>query len=202
MIEQLRYEGISDRVLDAMARVPRHLFVPEEVERYAYDDAPLRIGEGQTISAPSMVAVMCDTLDIKNGMDVLEIGTGTGYHAAIMSLLAGSGKVYTVERIQALADKARVILKKLDFNNIEVFVSDGSEGLPQYAPYDRISVACAAPEVPQPLVEQLEDGGKMVVPVGTYYQELYLVEKNNGNVDIHDKGPVAFVPLIGKYGFH
>jgi protein-L-isoaspartate(D-aspartate) O-methyltransferase len=183
-----------------MARVPRHLFVPDEVARYAYEDAPLRIGEGQTISAPSMVAVMCDALDIKEGMNVLEIGTGTGYHAAIMSLLAG--KVYTVERIQALADKAREIFKRLDLNNIEVFVSDGSEGLPQYAPYDRISVACAAPEVPQPLVEQLKDGGKMVVPVGAYYQELYLVEKKNGAVDIHDKGPVAFVPLIGKYGFH
>lgn len=202
MIEQLRIEGISDRVLDAMARVPRHLFVPEEVARYAYEDAPLRIGEGQTISAPSMVGVMCDTLDIMHGMGVLEIGTGTGYHAAIMSLLADPGKICTVERIQALADRARKIFKELDLDNIEVFVGDGSEGLPQFAPYDRINVACAAPSVPQPLVEQLKEGGKMVVPVGAYYQELYLVEKRNGNVDIQDRGPVAFVPLIGKYGFH
>jgi len=184
-----------------MSRVPRHLFIPPELLRYAYDDAPLRIGEGQTISAPSMVAIMCDVLDIRDGMKVLEIGTGTGYHAAVMAILAGSGKVYTVERIQVLADRAREILKQLEYYNIEIFVSDGSEGLPQFAPYDRISVAAAAPEIPRPLVEQLKDGGKMVVPVGTYYQQLNLVEKENGIVNVYDKGAVAFVPLIGKYGF-
>jgi protein-L-isoaspartate(D-aspartate) O-methyltransferase len=201
LIEQLRSENISNRVLDAMSRVPRHLFIPPELLRYAYDDAPLRIGEGQTISAPSMVAIMCDVLDIRDGMKVLEIGTGTGYHAAVMAILAGSGKVYTVERIQVLADRAREILKQLEYYNIEVFVSDGSEGLAQFAPYDRISVAAAAPEIPQPLVEQLKDVGKMVVPVGTYYQQLNLVEKENGIVNVYDKGAVAFVPLIGKYGF-
>jgi protein-L-isoaspartate(D-aspartate) O-methyltransferase len=201
LIEQLRSENISNRVLDAMSRVPRHLFIPPELLRYAYDDAPLRIGEGQTISAPSMVAIMCDVLDIRDGMKVLEIGTGTGYHAAVMAILAGPGKVYTVERIPTLADRAREILKQLEYYNVEVFVSDGSEGLPQFAPYDRISVAAAAPEIPRPLVEQLKDGGKMVVPVGTYYQQLNLVEKENGIVNVYDKGAVAFVPLIGKYGF-
>lgn len=184
-----------------MSRVPRHIFIPPELLRYAYEDSPLRIGEGQTISAPSMVAIMCDVLDIRDGMKVLEIGTGTGYHAAIMSILAGSGKVYTVERIPALANRAREILKKLEYHNIEIFISDGSEGLAEFAPYDRISVAAAAPEIPKPLVEQLKDGGKMVVPVGTYYQELKLIEREGDKVRITDRGPVAFVPLIGKYGF-
>ena len=184
-----------------MSRVPRHLFIPPELLRYAYDDSPLRIGEGQTISAPSMVAIMCDALDIKDGMSVLEIGTGTGYHAAVMSILAGSGNIYTVERIPALANRAREILKKLDYHNAEVFISDGSEGLARFAPYDRISVAAAAPEIPKPLVEQLKDGGKMVVPVGTYYQELKLIEREGDKVRVTDRGAVAFVPLIGKYGF-
>ena len=185
-----------------MARVPRHLFIPELSERYAYEDIPLHIGEGQTISAPSMVAIMCDTLDVQEGMSVLEIGTGMGYHAAVLSLLAGNGKIRSVERIPVLANRARQILSTLGFLNVEVFVSDGSEGLPQYAPYDRISVACAAPEVPKPLADQLKDGGKMVVPVGTYYQTLYLVEKAGGHVQTQAKGSVAFVPLIGRYGFH
>ncbi len=184
-----------------MSRVPRHLFIPPELLRYAYDDSPLRIGEGQTISAPSMVAIMCDALDIRDGMRVLEIGTGTGYHAAVMSILAGTGNVYTVERIPTLANRAREILKKLEYHNIEVFISDGSEGLARFAPYDRISVAAAAPEIPKPLVEQLKDGGKMVVPVGTYYQELKLIERDGDKVRVTDRGAVAFVPLIGKYGF-
>ncbi len=171
------------------------------MEQYAYDDVPLPIGDGQTISAPSMVAVMCDLLDIRDGMSVLEVGTGLGYHAAVMSILAGKGKVYTVERKPGLAEKARKILKELGYDNVEVFARDGSEGLPQYAPYDRISVACAAPEVPRPLVEQLKDGGRMVIPIGQYYQDLYLVEKVDGKVNTFEKGGVAFVPLVGKYGF-
>ncbi len=184
-----------------MARVPRHRFVPKDMERFAYDDVPLPIGDGQTISAPSMVAIMCDVLDIRDGMSVLEVGTGWGYHAAIMSILAGSGKVYTVERKAYLTEKARQILKELGYDNVEVFVGDGSEGLPQYAPYDRISVACAAPDIPGPLVDQLKDGGKMVIPVGQYYQDLYLVEKVDGKINSYNKGGVAFVPLVGKYGF-
>jgi len=185
-----------------MAGVQRHRFLPEDMGRYAYDDMPLPIGDGQTISAPSMVAVMCDVLDIKEGMRVLEIGAGWGYHAAVMSILTGpSGRVYTVERKAYLAEKARPILKELGYDNVEVFVGDGSEGLPQHAPYDRISVACAAPAVPQPLIEQLKDGGKMVIPIGQYYQDLYLVEKVDGKINSYNKGGVAFVPLVGKYGF-
>ncbi len=185
-----------------MARVPRHRFVPEDMQRYAYDDIPLPIGDGQTISAPSMVAIMCDLLDIRGGMKVLEVGTGWGYHAAIMSVLTGTaGKVYTVERNSCLADRASQILGELGYDNVEVFTADGSEGLPQHAPYDRISVACAAPDIPQPLLDQLGNNGKMVVPVGKYFQDLYLVEKADGKVSSYNKMGVAFVPLVGKYGF-
>ena len=194
-------QGISDRVIDAMAQVPRHMFIPENLEPYAYEDVPLPIGDGQTISAPSMVAVMCDTLDIRSGMSVLEVGTGLGYHAAVMSVLTSPGKVYTVERFRDLADKARNIFKELGYDNTEVFVGDGSEGLPRFAPYDRISVACAAPDIPGPLVDQLKNNGKMVIPVGHYYQDLYLVEKKDGKVESYRKGGVAFVPLVGKHGF-
>jgi len=118
-----------------------------------------------------------------------------------MSLLAGSGKVHTVERKADLAQQAREILKELHFDNVEVFIGDGSEGLPEFAPYDRISVACAAPDIPKPLVGQLKDRGKMAIPVGHFFQELYLVEKVDGKIHTHNKGGVAFVPLVGKYGF-
>jgi protein-L-isoaspartate(D-aspartate) O-methyltransferase len=185
-----------------MALVPRHRFVPKDMEHLAYDDLPLPIGDGQTISAPSMVGIMCDVLDIKEGVSVLEVGGGWGYHAAVMSVLTGpSGNVYTVERKVYLAERARQILKELGYDNVEVFVGDGSEGLPQHAPYDRISVACAAPAIPHPLIDQLKDGGKMVIPIGQYFQDLYLVEKVDGKVNTYNKGGVAFVPLVGKYGF-
>nr|WP_255668293.1 protein-L-isoaspartate O-methyltransferase [Methanocella sp. CWC-04] len=201
LISRLGFEGISSRVLDAIEAVPRHKFVPEDEEELAYYDTPLSIGDGQTISAPSMVAVMCDVLDIREGMKVLEVGTGLGYHSAVMSLLAKPGKIYTVERFADLAERARSILGELGYDNVEVFVSDGSEGLAQFAPYDRISVACAAPKVPEPLIEQLKENGKMVIPVGKYTQELVLVEKIEGKVRMHDRGGVAFVPMVGKYGF-
>ena len=184
-----------------MVRVPRHLFVPGPARGDAYEDIPLPIGEGQTISAPSMVAIMCDVLDIRDGNTVLEIGTGLGYHAAVMSILAGRGTVFTVERKPGLARRAREIYEQLGILNIKVVVGDGSEGLPEYAPYDRISVAAAAPDLPQPLIDQLKDGGRMVIPVGHYHQELYLVEKVDGKVNTRNKGGVAFVPLVGKYGF-
>ncbi len=194
-------EGVSGRVLDAMSRVPRHLFMPESVREHAYEDVPLPIGEGQTISAPSMVAIMCDVLDIRDGDRVLEIGTGLGYHAAVISILAGRGTVYTMERKPALAQNARERFRELGFINIEVIVGDGSEGLPEHAPYDRISVAAAAPAIPQPLVDQLKDGGRMAIPVGQYYQDLRLVEKSGGRVNVTSRGGVAFVPLVGKFGF-
>ncbi len=200
LIEELRQHGISERVLDAMKRVPRHQFVPEKEQKNAYADYPLSIGWGQTISAPHMVAIMCDLLDIQDGMNVLEIGAGSGYHAAVMAILAGSGHVYAVEVIESLASFARDNLKKAGIKNVTVIVEDGSLGLPGFAPYDRISVAAASPEILDTLTDQLKVGGKLVIPVGKYYQELYLVTKTDG-LKKEAKGGVIFVPLLGKKGF-
>jgi len=200
LIKELIRHDISERVLDAMRRVPRHLFVPEREQKNAYADYPLSIGWGQTISAPHMVAIMCELLDIRDGMTVLEIGAGSGYHAAVMAELAGSGHVYAVEVIEGLALFARENLKKAGINNVTVLVEDGSLGLPGHAPYDRISVACAAPDIPETLTEQLKPGGKLVIPVGRAFQELYLITKING-LKKEAKGGVVFVPLVGKKGF-
>ena len=200
LIEELRQHGIRERVLDAMKSVPRHLFVPEREQENAYGDYPLMIGFNQTISAPHMVAIMCDLLDIRDGMKVLEIGAGSGYHAAVMAVLAGSGRVYTVERIESLALLARQNLKKAGIENVTVIVGDGSLGLPESAPYDRISVAAASPEILNTLTDQLKIGGKLIIPVGKNYQELYLVTKTDG-LKKEVKGDVVFVPLIGKKGF-
>jgi len=200
LIEGLRQHNIDERVLAAIGSVPRHLFVPENEKINAYADYPLPIGCGQTISAPHMVAIMCDLLDIKDGMKILEIGAGSGYHAAVMAKLAGSGHVYTVERIEALALSARDNLKKAGIKNVTVIVEDGTLGLPGFAPFDRISVAAAAPEILDTLTDQLKAGGKLVIPVGRLYQELYLVTKTDG-IKKEAKGGVVFVPLIGKKGF-
>ncbi|CAG0995122.1 MAG: protein-L-isoaspartate(D-aspartate) O-methyltransferase [Candidatus Methanoperedens sp.] len=200
LIEELRHHGISERVLAAMKSVPRHLFVPVREQGDAYIDTPLPIGRGQTISAPHMVAIMCDLLDIRDGMNVLEIGAGSGYHAAVMAVLAGSGHIYTVERIESLALSARENLKKAGIENVTVIVEDGTLGLPGFAPYDRISVAAASPEILETLTDQLKTGGKLIIPVGKTYQELYLVTKTNG-LKREAKGGVVFVPLLGKKGF-
>ena len=200
LIEELRQHGISDRVLDAMKSVPRHLFVPERERRNAYADYPLPIGWGQTISAPHMVAIMCDLLDIQDGMKILEIGAGSGYHAAVMAVLAGSGHVYAVETIEGLAMFARDNLQKAGISNVTVIVEDGSLGFAGFAPYDRISVACAAPEILDTLTDQLKPGGKLIIPVGKHFQELYLVTKTDG-LKKEAKGGVVFVPLVGKKGF-
>ncbi|MGB8216542.1 MAG: protein-L-isoaspartate O-methyltransferase [Candidatus Methanoperedens sp.] len=200
LIEELRQHGISERVLDAMKSVPRHIFVPENEKKNAYADYPLPIGWGQTISAPHMVAIMCDNLDIQDGMKILEIGAGSGYHAAVMAVLAGSGHIYTVERIEGLAQFARDNLKKAGITNVTVIVDDGSLGLAGYAPYDRISVAAASPEILETLTDQLKKGGKLVIPVGKNFQELYLVTKTDG-LKKEAKGGVVFVPLLGKKGF-
>ncbi len=200
LIEELRLHGISERVLEAMRLVPRHLFVPEREQNSAYIDYPLPIGWNQTISAPHMVAIMCDLLDIRDGMNVLEIGAGSGYHAAVMGVLAGSGHVYAVEVIAPLASFARDNLEKAGIKNVTVIVEDGSLGLPRFAPYDRISVAAASPEILETLTDQLKTGGKLVIPVGKYYQELYLVTKTNG-LKKEARGGVVFVPLVGKKGF-
>lgn len=200
LIDELRQHGISELVLEAMRKVPRHLFILEKEQKNAYVDTPLPIGWNQTISAPHMVAIMCDLLDIHNGMKILEIGAGSGYHAAVMGILAGKGHVYAVEIIESLASFARDNLKKAGITNVTVIVEDGSLGLARFAPYDRISVACAAPEILEPLTMQLKKGGKLVIPVGKHYQELYLVTKIDG-LKREAKGGVVFVPLVGKKGF-
>ncbi|MDD2666166.1 MAG: protein-L-isoaspartate O-methyltransferase [Methanocellales archaeon] len=200
LVEGLRFYGISERVLDAMKKVPRHLFVPSIYREKAYADHPLPIGENQTISAPHMVAMMCDLLDIQSGMSILEIGAGCGYHAAVMAELVGEGHIYTVDRLSSLVNSAIENLQIAGYSNVTVFVGDGTLGLPDHAPYDRISVACAAPDIPPPLIGQLKSGGKMVIPIGRHIQNLYLVEKRNGIIK-KDSGGVVFVPLIGKYGF-
>jgi len=201
LIEKLRSYGISERVLAAMKRVPRHKFVPMEFRSHAYADCPLPIGRNQTISAPHMVAMMCDLLDLQNGMKALEVGAGCGYHAAVMVELVGKGRVYTIERMKSLAETARKNLKATGYKNVTVINGDGTLGCSKHAPYDRISVACAAPDVPPPLLEQLKPTGKIVIPIGRYFQELYVVEKKNGIIK-NGKGGVMFVPLIGKHGFH
>lgn len=193
-------EGFSPATLRAMAAVDRAHFVPEVYRREAYRDAPLPIGEGQTISAPHMVAMMCDVLDLRPGHRVLEVGAGSGYQAAVMArMVAPGGRVYTVERLPALAEGARRNLAAAGVQGATVVLGDGSRGLPEHAPYDRIAVTCAAPEVPPPLLAQLAPGGRMAIPLGRAVQELFLVTRD-GEVVRRPLGPVAFVPLVGEHG--
>jgi protein-L-isoaspartate(D-aspartate) O-methyltransferase len=188
-------------VISAMSRVPREMFLPDLLQSRAYDDTPLPIGRGQTISAPHMVAIMCTILDLQPGMNVLEVGGGSGYHAAVMAeLVRPGGWVYSVERIAELAEEARSNLARAGVENVTVIHSDGSLGLPEHAPYDRISVAATAPSIPEPLKQQLKSGGRMVLPVGRDSQELYLVTRKNG-FSVERKMGVIFVPLIGQEGF-
>ena len=148
-----------------------------------------------------MVAIMCEALDIKKGQKILEIGTGSGYHAAIVSKLVGNtGHVYTIERFESLASKAKKNLEKVNIKNVTVKVGDGSLGLPDFAPYDRIYVTCAAPDIPAPLLEQLKDPGKLLIPIGGMFCNLELIEKKGGEINYLDLGGCAFVPLVGKYG--
>ncbi|MGB3908376.1 MAG: protein-L-isoaspartate O-methyltransferase [Methanomethylovorans sp.] len=204
LVTHLKVHGISEKVGRAMLKVPRHLFVPSVQVSAAYVDTPLNIGYGQTISAPHMVAIMCDLLDLQEGHKVLEVGTGSGYNAAVIAELVGStGTVYSTERIPELASSSKNNLKAAGYHNVDVFLSDGSIGLPEHAPYDRICVTASAPSIPGPLVEQLGSGGRMVIPIGDAFQSLYIVIKeNDGNVVTKEWGSVAFVPLIGEYGFH
>ena len=204
MVAGLRDRGLtfSRRVEEALLQVPRHLFLPENVRSHAYRDTPLPIGDGQTVSAPHMVAVMAEALDLHEGQKVLEIGTGSGYNAAVMAELVGpAGRVITLERHPSLAEKAAQVLREAGYSNIQVLVGDGSLGYPEEAPYDRISVTCGAPRVPGPLAEQLRDGGLMVIPVGGLeYQSLLRVRKLGGRTFTEDLGSVVFVPLIGEKG--
>lgn len=203
LIKGLEIHIFEEKVREAMLRVPRHKFVPEYEKRAAYLDMPLEIGYGQTISAPHMVAIMCELLELAEGHKVLEIGAGSGYNAAVMGELVGkSGHVYAVERLEPLVHFARNNLKETGYDNVTVLLGDGSMGYSKYAPYDRIAVTCAAPCIPEPLLEQLKPGGIMVIPVGNYSQELIRIEKDReGNIRKEKKGEVIFVPLIGKYGF-
>jgi protein-L-isoaspartate(D-aspartate) O-methyltransferase len=201
--KQLEARFIGDkRVLEAMRTIPRHLFVAEELWDSAYRDGPLPIGYDQTISQPYIVAFMTQALQLpeKEGNVVLEIGTGSGYQAAILSWLAG--KVYTVERIEPLAEKARRCLETLDIDNVEVKVFDGGYGWPEHGPYDGIIVTAAAPEIPAPLKAQLKDGANLIVPVGPRWQQELIRVQRLGNKFVEDKlAPVAFVPLIGEHGW-
>ncbi|MEM0350362.1 MAG: protein-L-isoaspartate O-methyltransferase [Archaeoglobaceae archaeon] len=193
--------NLSEKVYNAIKKVPRHLFVPERYRNEAYVDTPLPIGYGQTISAPHMVAIMCELLDLREGEKVLEIGTGCGYHAAVTAEIVGkSGLVVSIERIPELAEMAKRNLSSLGYDNVLVIVGDGSLGYPEMAPYDKIYVTAAAPDIPRPLIEQLKTGGKMVIPVGNTYQLLYVVEKENG-IRKWSWGAVRFVLLYGKHGF-
>jgi len=203
LVTNLYNEGYikTEPVKQAFLTIPRETFLPESLKNFAYVDIPLDIGQGQTISAPHMVAIMCESLDIKNSQKVLEVGTGSGYHAAIVAQLVGeTGQVYTIERFESLAKKAKENLKKIRCTNVIVEVGDGSCGLPSYQPYDRIYVTCAAPYLPQPLIDQLQDYGKLLVPIGDKFCELILLEKEKGKSVIHRLGGCVFVPLVGKYG--
>lgn len=193
----------SKSIEEALRKYKREFFVPESMKHMAYRDFPLSIGFNQTISQPSTVVVMTEALDVKKGQKVLEIGTGSGWQSAILSYLVGdAGKVYTIEIVEELAKFAESNIKKLGIKNVEVFAKDGSEGLKEKAPFDRIIVTAAAPDVPKPLLEQLKDGGIMVIPIGNIYlQEMYVVKKFKDNVEKNSIGSFMFVPLVGKYGF-
>jgi len=199
--EQLRSRGIKDqRVLSAMAKVPRHLFVPPGLEGQAYSDRALPIDEGQTISQPYMVAIMTESLELGGGEKVLDVGTGSGYQTAILAELAG--RVFSIERIAKLAEKAKRTLDSLGYKNVVVTVGDGTLGWKQFAPYDRIIVGAGSPAIPAPLVEQLADGGILVVPVGdSVTQQLKIVKKRGGSTTVSTSCACTFVPLVGKEGW-
>lgn len=198
MVEkQIVKRGITDeKVISAMAKVPREEFVPLEYKPHAYIDSPLPIGYDQTISQPFIVALMTYLIDLKGGEKVLEIGTGSGYGAAVLAEI--SKEVYTIEIIEGLADSAKERLAKLGYDNIKVKCGDGFFGWEEYAPYDAIVVTCAPGYIPQPLVDQLKAGGKMVIPVGDYFQELILVTKTDEGIKEESIIPVRFVPMKGE----
>jgi len=196
--EQIQVRGISDqRVLKSMLKVPRHEFVPEKYRFAAYEDSPLIIGEDQTISQPYIVALMTELLDLKTTDKVFEVGTGSGYQAAIIAEIVSA--VYTIEIIESLANKATGTLEKLGYTNVYTRWGDGYQGWKEHAPYDAIIVTAAPDHIPEPLVEQLANGGKMVIPVGENYQELYLLKKGeNGKITKRSVIPVRFVPMTGE----
>jgi len=197
LVESLATEIRDQRVLRAFAAVPRELFVPSNIRQMAYDDRPLSIGYGQTISQPYIVAIMTAALELKGTEKVLEIGTGSGYQAALLAELAAS--IYSVERIAELAEAARTLLSELGYQNIQIRVAGEELGWVEYAPYDAIIVTAAAPSLSDALVRQLKVGGRMVIPVGTRWeQELLKITRRESGNQIENLGGCRFVPLVGK----
>jgi protein-L-isoaspartate(D-aspartate) O-methyltransferase len=195
--EQIEARGVRDPpTLAAMRKVPRHLFVAPSHAGEAYDDHPLPIGHGQTISQPYIVAFMTEALGLRGGERVLEVGTGSGYQAAVLAEIAA--KVHTIEIVAPLADEARTRLERLGYRNIEVRAGDGYRGWPEAAPFDAIMVTAAAPRIPEPLREQLADGGRLVLPLGDEFQELVVVTRRGTRFDERRVLPVRFVPMTGK----
>jgi len=202
MVErQIRKRGLrSHRVLAAMEKIPRHRFVPENSCDHAYEDSPLSIGRGQTISQPYMVALMTECAALEPEDRVLEVGTGSGYQTAILAELAR--EVYSIERIPELAEKAEGLLSRLGYENVSIRVGDGSEGWSEKAPFDAIIVAAGAPEIPDPLVEQLGAGGRLVIPIGSaHHQTLCTVKKERDEIRKEEGTGCVFVPLIGTFGW-
>jgi len=208
LVDKLLNQGYirTERVKDAMLKVPREEFIPPENRPYAYADQPLPIGSGQTISAPHMVAMICEKLDLTEGMKVLEIGTGFGYNAAVVAELLGSeGHLFTIERLESLAEQSRDNLERTGYSDkVTVITGDGTLGYPEEAPYDRIYATASATEIPEPLKEQLKIGGKLILPVGSidYFQELVCVERiSTDEFKTRRLGGVVFVPMIGEHGW-
>jgi protein-L-isoaspartate(D-aspartate) O-methyltransferase len=198
---QLKRRGIADpRVLAAMAKIPRHRFVPLHLKEQAYGDYPLPIGEDQTISQPYIVALMTEALELKGGEKVLELGAGSGYQAAILGELAD--QVFTIERLPSLAQAAQMVLKELGYTNVHIHVADGTLGWAEEAPFDAILVTAGSPQIPPPLVEQLALGGRLVIPVGnSYTQTLTRVRRTPEGLKHEYLGGCRFVKLIGKHGW-
>lgn len=200
--EQLLNRGISDpAVLDAMSRTQRHLFVPEALQPRAYDDHPLPIGHGQTISQPYIVARMTELLEVRKGTRVLEIGTGSGYQAAVLATIGCH--VFSLERIPELYRATTSLLRQLGYSNVQVYKSDGTLGFPQAAPYERILVTAGGPKVPETLLRQLDEGGIMIIPVGDRPREqtLLKIRKTNGRITAENLDSVVFVNLVGNEGW-
>jgi protein-L-isoaspartate(D-aspartate) O-methyltransferase len=193
----------SKNIEDALRKFKREFFIPPSMKHLAYRDFPISIGFNQTISQPSTVVAMTEALEVEKGQKILEIGTGSGWQASILSyLVSEKGFVYSIEIIEELAEFAKKNLKKLGIKNVEVVEKDGSEGLKEKAPFDRIIVTAACPDIPKTLIDQLRDGGIMVIPVGNLYlQDMLVVKKMKGKVEKKSIGSFMFVPLVGKYGF-